>query len=221
MQYFKVKDWRRFQHYTKRNPPWIKVHNELLEDPEFASLPDTAKFHLVGLWLFASRTENRLPEDADFLRSRINAKEAINLELLFSSGFLEWEQDASTPLAGCKQSAIPDQTRPEQSKPEQTRPDQTKEAETDLLKRLAGLYFEKTQKVLTQSFSDKLKLKKLSEQHDQDLIVRGFMTWLAKRVKGFEGLDHPLAVFAAEFTPQMGQPLRPDGINRPGLPRLV
>ena len=35
---FSVKNWDEFQHYKDRNPPWIKLHNHLLDDYEFEML---------------------------------------------------------------------------------------------------------------------------------------------------------------------------------------
>ena len=95
MQFLCVKGWRQFQHYMKRNPPWIKVPNSLLDDSTFAALPDTAKAHLIAIWLLASRTENRFPADTDFISRRINATSPLDLELLISKGFLEESDDAS------------------------------------------------------------------------------------------------------------------------------
>jgi hypothetical protein len=94
MEYIRVKNWRQFQHYSNRVPPWIKLHNSLMEDPEFARLSDAAKFHLIGIWLLASRTENRVPADAEFIGSRINAETAVDLQALLAAGFLE-KDDAS------------------------------------------------------------------------------------------------------------------------------
>src|SRR5690606_19747530 len=33
--YLTVKNFERFQHYKDRNPPWIKLYNDLLDDYEF------------------------------------------------------------------------------------------------------------------------------------------------------------------------------------------
>lgn len=103
MKHFHVKDWRRFQHYGDRTPPWVKLYNSLLEDFAFAGLSDAAKFHLIGIWLLASRTANVIPDDPLFVAHRLNAKEPVDLELLASHGFLDL-CDGSDPLAcaGCR-----------------------------------------------------------------------------------------------------------------------
>lgn len=100
-----VVNWEKYQHYKNRNPPWIKFYNSLLEDPAVAVLPDAAKAHTFGIWLLASRLQNRIPADADFIGKRINATEPVDLKLLLAMAFIEWScgclQHASKPLATC------------------------------------------------------------------------------------------------------------------------
>jgi hypothetical protein len=104
-QYVRVVNWETYQHYKDRNPPWIKLHNALLEDPAVAALSDAMKAHLFGVWLLASRLDNRIPADAGFIGKRINATVKVDLKVLISLGFLEPHpnglHDASGPLAGC------------------------------------------------------------------------------------------------------------------------
>jgi len=38
----KIKNWHKFQHYKHRNPPWIKLHRGLLDDPEWFALSGDA-----------------------------------------------------------------------------------------------------------------------------------------------------------------------------------
>ncbi|WP_029061923.1 hypothetical protein [Labrenzia sp. DG1229] len=106
MRTFSVKNFDKFQHYKDRNPPWIKLYNELLDDYEFGCLPDISKWHLIAIWLLASRSGNRIPMDARWVAKRINANDEPDLQVLFDFGFLienqelrNVEQDASKPLA--------------------------------------------------------------------------------------------------------------------------
>lgn len=61
----KVKNWKKFQHFRDRMPPWIKLYRELLDDPDWHDLdPADAKF-LVMLWLLAAedkKKEGYLPD---------------------------------------------------------------------------------------------------------------------------------------------------------------
>lgn len=50
-----VPSWDRFQHYSDRQPPWIKLYLELLDKPEWLTLTPTAKSLLVTIWLLRAR----------------------------------------------------------------------------------------------------------------------------------------------------------------------
>ena len=115
MRWFSVKNFEQFQHYKDRAPPWIKLYGELLDDYEFACLQDASKLHLISIWLLASRNNNRLPLDPEWVARRINATEKVDLDCLLGAGFIvenqplqSVEQVASKSLAERKQPAIPE-----------------------------------------------------------------------------------------------------------------
>lgn len=100
MDYFSVKNFEQFQHYKDRSPPWIKFYNSVLDDYAFTRLPDAARFHLVAIWLLASRTDNRIPNDPEWVRQAIKANVSVDLCALFDAGFLvEYKRK------GCKRRA--------------------------------------------------------------------------------------------------------------------
>lgn len=51
------------------------------------------------IWLLASQLDNKIPNDAKWIASRIGEDKAINLKPLIDSGFLLQEQNASNALA--------------------------------------------------------------------------------------------------------------------------
>jgi len=136
--YWSIKDFRRFQHYSKRNPPWIKLYTSLLEDYDFIALSDAAKLHLVLLWLLASRMDNRIPDDRRWLARAIHANGPVRLDELVRAGFLvpaaaQCEQDASNDasnsLADRKQDATPEgeaETETETTPPPLCDPDEVR-----------------------------------------------------------------------------------------------
>lgn len=138
---FSVKNFERFQHYKDRSPPWIKLYNELLDDYEFGRLPDASKFHLVAIWLLASRSENKIPFDPAWVSRRINANDTVDLPLLAARGFIvvdqqlqQAERDASTPLAECL-SREEGQVQDIVSVPTERAPVAPPDAETELFRR--------------------------------------------------------------------------------------
>ena len=101
-----VKNWRVFQHYKDRSPPWIKLQKSLLDDYEFACLPVASKALAPMLWLLASESDDgSVPADTAHLAFRLRWPEKdilAGLKPLIQKGFLV---DASNTLADCKQSA--------------------------------------------------------------------------------------------------------------------
>jgi hypothetical protein len=105
MNYIKVKNWDKFQHYKDRNPPWIKLHNHLLDDYDFECLSDSAKGHLFCIWMLASRTQNKIPNDPQWVKKKIGASSTVDINTLIKHGFLECYQDASKLLHNAEQVA--------------------------------------------------------------------------------------------------------------------
>jgi hypothetical protein len=99
VNFLTVKNWKQFQHYGKRNPPWIKLHRAILDDYAFCALPDIAKGHLMLLWLYASQNNGQVPFDIPFLERKLSCS-GIDLSLLVQSGFLVELPSASVKLVG-------------------------------------------------------------------------------------------------------------------------
>jgi hypothetical protein len=97
VNYLRVKNWSEFQHYKDRNPAWIKLHVAVLDDYEFCALSDVNKAHLILIWLFASKNDGRVPNDAKFLKSKIGLEKEPNLEVLVESGFLLPDDGENAP----------------------------------------------------------------------------------------------------------------------------
>lgn len=102
MKHFQVRNWTEFQHYKKRNPPWIKLHRSVLDNPDFSCLQDASKLHLILIWLLASQTGNKLPYDEVWLTRKFMLQKKIDLQPLMNNGFIEY---ASNALAENKQDA--------------------------------------------------------------------------------------------------------------------
>lgn len=108
MEYLTIKNWAEFQHYKDRNPPWIKLHRTLLYDYEFSCLQDASKLHLILIWLLASQSDGKIPDDPKFIQRRLALTSPPNLKQLIELGFLVLEHNDSKVLADCKQVAMPE-----------------------------------------------------------------------------------------------------------------
>jgi hypothetical protein len=114
----RVKNWKDFQHYKDRSPPWIKLHKGLLDNYEYQCLPVASRALAPMLWLLASESD-RGEIDPDpkkiAFRLRMSEKEVVEaIKPLIAAGFLICD---SGTLAECKQPAMPE-TETETYKPE-------------------------------------------------------------------------------------------------------
>ena len=78
-RFLSIKNYEQYQHYKERNPPWIKLHISLLDDPDFLELPDASKWHYVGLLLLASRHGNDIKPDEKYIANRLGLTEKLDL----------------------------------------------------------------------------------------------------------------------------------------------
>jgi hypothetical protein len=89
LQYFGVKDWAKYQHYGERRPDWIKLHARLLDSFNFECLSDSAKLHVILIWLLASRCNNSIPLNPKYVQRRIGTDTEPDLRDLIARGYLE------------------------------------------------------------------------------------------------------------------------------------
>jgi len=88
MEYLQVKNWDTFQQYKDRDPKWIKLHRHILDDYEFEHLTEVQQCHLMKIWLLASKLDNKIPDDPDWVAKKIGAKNKVQLDQLVAVGFL-------------------------------------------------------------------------------------------------------------------------------------
>ena len=76
MQFLKVKNWTKFQHFKDRKPPWIKLYRDILDDIEWHELDPKAAKTLVMIWLIASEDSGHVPTGKELaFRLRTTEKE--------------------------------------------------------------------------------------------------------------------------------------------------
>jgi len=99
LQYLKIKNWKKYQHYKDRNPPWIKFYHSILDDYIYSCLQDDSKLLLITLLLLAGKTNNKIPYDIKWIQNKSMIKKKINLKELLSSGFVFVDDGDSNLIA--------------------------------------------------------------------------------------------------------------------------
>jgi hypothetical protein len=98
----RVKNWRQFQHYRDRNPPWIKLHFALLSSPDWVMLDDTSRVLAVACMLIASRNEGAIPDNPEYIKRVAYLNKTPNFKPLIDCGFLESDSDCKQMLADAR-----------------------------------------------------------------------------------------------------------------------
>lgn len=89
----RVLQWREFQHYKDREPPWIKLHRKLIHKPGWRRLRGSAAKLLVDVWVLAAGNKEGeldmgIADIAYHVRRPVPAV-LIDLRSLAECGFLE------------------------------------------------------------------------------------------------------------------------------------
>jgi len=96
----RIKKWDEFQHYKERNPPWVKLHNDMLTGETWAMVSDKDRYIMLVSMMVASRGENHgtIPSE-EYMKRVAYLSKAPDFQPLVEIGWFEVLDDASTTLA--------------------------------------------------------------------------------------------------------------------------
>lgn len=89
MTSYKIRNWEKFQHYKDRNPPWIKLHVEILSSADWVMLDDASKLLAVVCMVVAAKHDGTVPDNAGYLKRVAYLDQMPNFKPLIECGFLE------------------------------------------------------------------------------------------------------------------------------------
>jgi hypothetical protein len=96
-EWIHIPRWDQFQHYKKRDPPWIKDYRSQLDNPTYLGLTFAQRGLLHDLRLLYLVTHKNVTLDTRKLSRRLGERVlSIQLEALNDAGLIEVR--ASTPL---------------------------------------------------------------------------------------------------------------------------
>ncbi|PWT80191.1 MAG: hypothetical protein C5B44_05630 [Acidobacteria bacterium] len=94
----RIKNWKVYQHYTNRCPPWIKLHFSLLTSRDWITASDSERVLAIACMLVASRDgagDGSFDADPTYFQRVAYLYSTPDFTPLVSSGFLEPIADAS------------------------------------------------------------------------------------------------------------------------------
>lgn len=102
MTYLHVRNWEKYQHYKNRQPVWIKLHVELIDDLDMRSkVSPITRFAWPHVLLVAARHGNTLKDDPKWLGSLLDLDTKTTRTVLAELRKGRWltAKRASNPLA--------------------------------------------------------------------------------------------------------------------------
>ncbi len=87
----RVRNWEKWQSYRRDRgqPPWIKVHREVMRNPQWVALTDAQRGQLVAMWLLAADRDGYLPSSPSLIRKLCYMDSDPDLEVFVQHGFIE------------------------------------------------------------------------------------------------------------------------------------
>jgi HNH endonuclease len=89
MTYLRIVKWAEFQHYKDRNPPWIKLHRDLLSSPQWVMGNDNQHALMIAMMLLAARFDNLVPADPTYIQRVAYLDVPADIDWLVGCGFCE------------------------------------------------------------------------------------------------------------------------------------
>jgi hypothetical protein len=86
---YRIRNWAKFQHYKERNPPWIKLHAEILASADWVLLDDASKLLAVVCMVIAAKHDGCVPDSPQYIKRVAYLHKIPNLKPLIECGFLE------------------------------------------------------------------------------------------------------------------------------------
>lgn len=87
----RIRNWDKWQSYRSDRglPPWIKVHRQVMRDPNWVALTDAQRGQLVSLWILAADKAGDIPSDSKLLKKLCFLDDPPDIDRFIELGFLE------------------------------------------------------------------------------------------------------------------------------------
>ena len=110
MKYFRFRNWRKYQHYHDRRPPWVKLYIKIIEPGnDLYDLSDQEVGQLAKMWALAGKSDNCLPYNSEVIAEEIHASEPLDLDRFADLGLFDI-------VEGKTQFALEEQLRKDEAK---------------------------------------------------------------------------------------------------------
>lgn len=119
----RIRNWDRWQSYRKDRgqPPWIKIHRQLMRDQNWVALTDAQRGQLVAIWMLAADRGGVIPASAAMVRKLCFMDSDPDLNLFIEKEFLERRHDDANMASERRHDDQPEKRRGEEIREEEIR----------------------------------------------------------------------------------------------------
>lgn len=111
-KYVRFLNWSEYQHYSDRNPPWVKLHRTIITSEFWVNSSDASRVLAIACMTLASMHDNLIPLNLMYIKRVAYLNTDADFSELLSYGLVEIidknPESASNVLAECLQVAIPE-----------------------------------------------------------------------------------------------------------------
>ena len=107
-QFIRIKNWSTYQHYKDRNPPWIKLHRDLMTSETWVSLDDAGRVLAIAIMLLAAATDNKIKSDKRYIQRVAYLHAEPDFQSLVDIGFIEIIDENREVASTLQAAAIPE-----------------------------------------------------------------------------------------------------------------
>lgn len=136
-----VTNWGRWQSYRsdRGQPPWIKVHRTVLRNPQWLSLTDEQRGHLVSIWLIAAERHGVIiaPNIGHYVKQTCGLASEPDLQVLKTLRFIQVDANVTPELRQPDANVTP--TRRQRDAPEESRAEETRGEESSRARRVCKI----------------------------------------------------------------------------------
>lgn len=89
--YLRIRNWDKYQSYRKDRgqPPWIKVHRDLMRNIYWVCMSDADRGQLVAIWMLAADEDGQIPANPKLVRKLCCMESDPDLQAFIDQGFIE------------------------------------------------------------------------------------------------------------------------------------
>lgn len=101
----RIRNWEKYQHYSKRRPPWIKLHFSTLTSKDWVLASDSTRLLAIVCMLIASQSEykdGRFEADPEYFQRLARLDTHPSFKPLIELGFLESASGCTQMLASAR-----------------------------------------------------------------------------------------------------------------------